>query len=494
MRTVLALDQGTTGSTALVVGVDGTILGRGYHEFAQHFPEPGLVEHDAEEILRVTVEAAKDAMAEARITPDAVGITNQRETVVAWDRATGQPLHHAIVWQDRRTAERCDQLRNELGDQFVAERTGLVWDPYFSGTKLEWMLRHVPGLREKVEGGDAVFGTIDAWLIFRLTGGASFVTDHTNASRTLLYNLDTQSWDAELMSLFGVPTYALPEIRSSSGVVGSSRSEVLGLDAPIAGIAGDQQAALFGQGAWTPGHAKCTYGTGAFLLMQVGAERPGAGDHRSGTLTTMACGERGEPAYALEGAIFIAGAAIQWLRDGLGILARASESEAMASAVDDTAGVYFVPALVGLGAPHWEPDARGTIFGLTRGTRREHLVRAALEAMAYGTREVSDAMQAVAGVHLESMKVDGGAARNDWLMRFLASVLEVPVARPDVVETTAFGAAGLAGLATGTWSEPAEFAACRHYHDFEGEPHLVSGFNDWMRAVEATLYWAKRGA
>jgi glycerol kinase len=490
MPTILALDQGTTGSTALVIGADGNVVSRAYREFTQHFPAPGMVEHDAEEIWRVTLETAREAVQQAGDEAAAIGITNQRETVVAWDRSSGAPLHHALVWQDRRTAARCRALHTELGQDWVAERTGLVWDPYFSATKIEWLLSEVPDLRARAAAGDALFGTIDAWLIFRLTGGRAFVTDHTNASRTLLYNLERQDWDEELLELFGVPRVSLPEIGRSSGIVGTAAAEHLGAEIPIAGIAGDQQAALFGQGCWQPGQAKCTYGTGAFLLMSVGAEPPGS---RSGTgvLTTVSCDATGGPSYALEGSIFIAGAAVQWLRDGLQLIERAAETEGLARSVPDTAGVSFVPAFVGLGAPHWEAEARGTIVGLTRGVTRAHLVRAALEAIAYSTRDVVESMAEASGVALAELKADGGAASNDWLMQFQADVLGVRVARPDVVETTALGAAGLAGLATGVWSSSEAFMECRSYSWFEPGPQPAGGHAAWRRALEATLHWAR---
>ena len=490
MKSVLAIDQGTTGTTCMVFAENGAVVGRGYREITQHFPQPGWVEHDAEEIWQRTLEAAREALKHAGTAPTSVGITNQRETVVAWDRNTGQALHRALVWQDRRTAERCRKLAEQYGAEYITHRTGLVWDPYFSGTKIEWLLENVPGLRDRAAAGEVAFGTIDAWLVHRLTSGSSFVTDHSNASRTLLYNIDAQEWDEDLLSLFGVPAHALPEVRRSSEVVGTVDKTHLGFEAPIAGIAGDQQAALYGQGCWSPGEAKCTYGTGAFLLMNVGS-RPDVGRPTGGLLTTIGCGVRGDPIYALEGSIFIAGAAVQWLRDGLRLIENAAETEAMARAVEDTGGVYFVPAFVGLAAPHWESEARGTIVGLTRGTTRDHLVRAALEAMAYGTRDVARAMSDTSGIGLDAMKVDGGAATNDWLMQFQSDVLGVSVTRPDVVETTALGAAGLAGLATGVWDSPEQFAASRTYRSFApGEPR-DEAYRGWQRAVDAALHWAR---
>lgn len=490
MSCVLALDEGTTGSTALVVSQEGDILGRGYREFTQHFPRPGWVEHDPEEIWRVTLEAGRAAIAQAGVTPSAIGITNQRETIAVWDRATGTPLHRALVWQDRRTVDHCRALREELGDEYVSARTGLVWDPYFSATKIAWLLSHVPDLRARASGGDALFGTIDSWLVYRLTGGRSFVTDHSNASRTLLYNVHRMDWDDDLLSLFEVPRQSLPDTVRSSGVVGTSDAAHFGVAVPVSGIAGDQQAALYGQGCWEPGQAKCTYGTGAFLLMPLKpASEPVASG--SGLLTTVACDATGGPMLALEGSIFIAGAAVQWLRDGLGLISSAAETEALASGIEGTEGVFFVPAFVGLGAPYWEPDARGTIVGMTRGTTREHIVRAALEAMAYSTRDVVDAMVRDSGVALEELRVDGGAAANDWLMQFQADVLDIRVLRPDIVETTALGAAGLAGLATGLWATPEEFAAGRVYKTFEPAEHSDSGYDGWRRAVSAAVHWAR---
>lgn len=489
MDCVLALDQGTTGSTALAVGQDGQVLARAYRELPQHFPSPGWVEHDPEEIWRATLEAGREAIGRSGARPVALGLTNQRETVVVWDRATGKPLYRALVWQDRRTAGRCQALRERLGDAFLARRTGLVWDPYFSATKIEWLLQAVPDLRQRAESGEVVFGTVDAWLIARLTGGRVVATDHTNASRTLLYHLGRRDWDPELLSLFGVPRAALPDIRPSCGVVGLADAAHFGRELPIGGIAGDQQAALWGQGCWSPGQAKCTYGTGAFLLMVVGGAPTPAGEAR--VLRTVALGPRGEPIQALEGSVFVAGAAVQWLRDGLQIIASAAETEALARSVPDTGGVFFVPAFVGLGAPHWEADARGMIVGLTRGTSRSHLVRAALEAMAFSTRDVVEHMAEASGVELRELKADGGAAANAWLMQFQADLLGVPVGRPDVVETTALGAAGLAGLAQGVWKRPEDFLEARRYQWFDPGPRPEAAYGQWRRAVAAALHWAR---
>ncbi len=491
---VLSIDQGTTGTTAIVVGQDGRILSKAYSEFTQYFPEPGWVEHDAMEIWEVARGVARAALqeagAEGRV--EAIGITNQRETVVLWDKATLQPVHRAIVWQDRRTTSICEELKGRGLEEDVRRRSGLLLDPYFSGTKLTWLFRRHPSLLARAEAGELAVGTVDSWLIARLTQGAVHATDHTNASRTLLYDLDTKSWSPELLDILGVPGAILPEIRESSGTFGFAKGEELGLDVPVAGVAGDQQAALFGQGCWLSGLAKNTYGTGAFLLLHTGDKRVSS---RSGLLTTMACDENGGPAYALEGSVFIAGAALQWLRDGLGILKHAAESQDMALSLDSNDGVYFVPAFVGLGAPHWDPNARGTIVGLTRGTSGAHLARAALEAMAFSTADVLEAMGADSGVATKELRVDGGAAVNDWLMGFQAGVLGVPVRRPALVETTALGAAGLAGLASGVWTDGGEFLEALGeasifqplMTDAERKP-LLAG---WNRAVGAAKAWSR---
>ena len=488
---VLAIDQGTTGSTCLLVNPSGRVVGRGYREITGHYPQPGWVEHDAEEILALTVAAARDAIEEgarAGAVPVCVGITNQRETVVLWDRRTGAPVHRAIVWQDRRTAARCEALSSHAA--MITRRTGLVVDPYFSATKLEWLLAQ-PGMRDLAERGDLLAGTIDSWLVWRLTNGAVHATDHTNASRTMLYDIDRREWDDELLALFSVPRALLPEVRTSSGVFGSTSSEFFGSALPILGVAGDQQAALFGQGGWDRGTVKNTYGTGAFLLLNTGAHRA---TPAQGILTTIACDATGAPVFALEAAIFIAGAAVQWLRDGLGIIASAKETEAMASSLRGNDGVYFVPALVGLGAPDWEPAARGTIVGLTRGTSRAHLARAALEAMAYATLDVLGDMRTSADVPITRLRVDGGATSNDWLMQFQADVAGVEVERPDMAETTAMGAAGLAGIAAGVWSNASEFHASREFTRFtpgEGARGAQTAHAGWRRAVRATLSWAR---
>ena len=486
MRHVLAIDQGTTGSTCLVVRDDGAVIGRAYREITQHYPTPGWVEHDAEEIFERTRDAAREAIAAAGVVPDVIGITNQRETVVMWDRATGRPVGRAIVWQDRRTAARCVELADRAPE--VMQFTGLVVDAYFSGSKLEWMLRNVPGCASGAASGTLAAGTIDTWLIWKLTNGAVHATDPTNASRTMLYDINTNAWSEPLCEMFGVPRRLLPEVRPSSGDFGVAHSDHLGVAIPIRSAVGDQQSALYGQGCWAPGEGKNTYGTGAFLLFNAGPTRPASG---GGLLTTMACDAWGKPVYAVEASIFIAGAAIQWLRDGLGIIQTASETESLARSVDSTDGVYFVPALVGLGAPHWEPEARGTIVGLTRGTTRAHLARAALEAMAWSTADVVDAVREFAGVRVDRLRVDGGACANNWLMQFQSDVLGVPVERPAMLETTALGAAGLAGIAAGVWATPEAFLAARAFTRFVPAHRPDQGRQGWQRAVRAALGWAR---
>jgi glycerol kinase len=487
MRFVVAIDQGTTGTTVLVLDRRGRVCGRAYREFTQYFPRPGWVEHDPEEIWRVTLGMLRTACRRAGASGRdiaGIGITNQRETTVLWDRRRGRPVHRAIVWQDRRTAEHCHALRAAGAEDLLRRKTGLVLDPYFSATKLRWLLGHVRRAEERAARGELCFGTIDSWLVWKLTGGAAHITDPTNASRTLLYDIHAQRWDAELCRLFEVPDDLLPEVRPSSGVFGETTPDVLGVPVPIAGIAGDQQSALFGQGCTAPGMAKNTYGTGCFLLLHTG-QRPVGSSH--GLLTTVACDERGGPAYALEGAVFVAGAAIQWLRDGLGLLARAAESEKHARSVDDSLGVYVVPAFVGLGAPYWDPEARGAVLGLTRGVTRAHLVRATLESLAFQTRDLMDAMAADAGAPLGELRVDGGASANDFLMQFQADLLGVPVERPALVETTAVGAAQLAGLAVGFWKSPRELAATRR-KDRRFRPRMTADrrealYRGWREAV-----------
>ena len=493
MKHVLSIDQGTTSTRCLVVADSGKVVGRGSREITQHFPEPGWVEHDAEEIFERTMLAAREAIAEAGMMPDAIGITNQRETVVIWDRTTGKPVHRAIVWQDRRTARRCADLAPEADD--IAAETGLVIDPYFSATKIEWLLEHIvsrnPELVRLAESGALAAGTVDSWLIFRLTNGAVHATDPTNASRTMLFDIRSMRWSDRLCARFGIHPSLLPEVRPSSGDFGTTAKGIFEREIPIAGVAGDQQAALFGQGCWSAGEGKNTYGTGAFLLLNTGKKRAEAG---GGLLVTVGCDAAGEPSYVLEAAIFIAGAGVQWLRDGLGIIDVASETEALARGIPSNEGVYFVPALVGLGAPNWEPRARGMIVGLTRGSGRAHFARAVLESMAYSTADVLDEMRARGGVTFDRLRVDGGASENDWLMQFQADVLGVPVERPDMVETTALGAAGLAGIATGVWRDAEAFLSAREYERFEpGEDAGTAreGLDGWHRALRAALHWAR---
>jgi len=459
---VIALDQGTTGSTSIVFGPRGEVLGRAYAEITQHYPAPGFVEHDAEEIWTRSLRVLREALDASGVPPSgvrAIGITNQRETTVLWDRKTGDPVHRAIVWQSRQTAEICARLKAAGHEPLFHERTGLVLDPYFSGSKIAWLLERDPALRARAEAGEIAFGTIDTWLVHRLTGGRVHVSDPTNASRTLLYDIHARQWDPELCRILGVPPAMLPTVAPSSGVVG----ETVALDGfparvPIAGIAGDQQAALFGQGCFEPGMAKNTYGTGAFLVLNTGERRVIS---RRGLLTTLCCDARGRAAYALEGSVFIAGAAVQWLRDELGLIKTAAETGPLAESVADTHGVYVVPAFVGLGAPYWDADARGAIVGLTRGASRAHIVRATLESLAYQSRDVIDAMNQESGVPLRELRVDGGACANDFLMQFQADVLGVSVDRPALVETTAAGAAFLAGLGVGFWRDAQELAHTR---------------------------------
>ena len=494
MKAVLAIDQGTTGSTSLVIDERGAVCARAYSEFKQHYPRPGWVEHDANEIWQVTQRVAREALAgasEQKLDVVSIGITNQRETVVIWDRETGEPVHRAIVWQDRRTAARCKALKDSGREALFRERTGLVLDPYFSGTKLEWLLDNVDGLRARAEKGELAAGTIDSWLIWKLTGGAVHATDPTNASRTLLYDIRSLDWSAELLTEFNVPRSLLPEVRPSSGDFGVAQGDALGMGLPIGGVAGDQQAALFGQGCVTPGLAKNTYGTGAFLLLNTGQERVLS---KSGLLTTVACGPRGEAAYALEGAIFIAGAAVQWLRDELRILDVAGETEQLARSLESNDGVYLVPAFTGMGAPHWQPEARAMVVGMTRGTGRAHFARAALEAMAYGTHDVLRAMEADSGVVAQELAVDGGAIRNDWLAQFQADVINLPVRRPQNIESTALGAAGLAGIAAGVWRDANAFLEANAPPDvFEPDASVPRDalLGGWNRAVRAALAWAR---
>lgn len=492
---ILSLDQGTTSSRAIVFGREGRVVSLAQQEFPQLLPGPGLVEHDPETIWSSQLAVAREALAKAKLAAGdiaALGITNQRETTILWERDTGRPVHHAIVWQSRVSAGICDQLKAEgLADTF-RHKTGLVVDAYFSGTKIKHLLDIIPGLRARAERGEILFGTVDTWLIWRLSGGRLHLTDYSNASRTLIYNIHTLDWDDELLKLLGIPRAMLPQVRPSSEVYGQAAAEWLGGEIPIAGDAGDQQAATFGQACFTPGSAKNTYGTGCFMLLNTG-HKPVASQNN--LLTTIGWGVGGKITYCLEGSIFIAGAVVQWLRDGLGLIRSSSEVEALAASVPDSDGVYLVPAFVGLGAPYWDAYARGTIVGLTRGTTRAHLARAALDSMAWQTRDVLEAMQKDASIKLEHLKVDGGAAMNDLLMQFQADVLGVPVWRPQVAETTALGAAYLAGLAVGYWQDQEDIArnwALDRRFEPEGDAATRdASYHGWQRAVERSRGWVE---
>ena len=456
MRYVLALDQGTTSSRALLFDHQGRVRAVAQQEITQHYPKPGWVEQEPDEIWRTQIDVAHQALQQAGVAASevaAIGITNQRETTIVWERATGRPLYRAIVWQDRRTAEICDQLKGEGFEALFVGRTGLVLDAYFSGTKLRWILDHVPGARARAEAGELAFGTVDAWLLWKLTGGAAHATDASNAARTLLFNIHNGDWDDKLLGILRIPRRVLPKVVDSCGLVAHTEPSLFGAALPIAGIAGDQQAALFGQRCVAPGMVKNTYGTGCFMLMHTGT-RPV--DSHSHLITTIAWQRDGKREFALEGSIFVAGAAVQWLRDGLGLIRSAEEVEALAASVPDNGGVYLVPAFAGLGAPHWDPYARGILAGLTRGATAGHVARATLEAIAYQTYDILAAMQADAGIALKELRVDGGATRNNLLMQFQADILGVPVVRPKMPESTAQGAAFLAGLAVGFWRDAAE--------------------------------------
>jgi glycerol kinase len=495
MSVILALDQGTTSSRAIVFDAAGALLAVAQKEFTQVFPRPGWVEHDPEEIWITQISVAHEALARAGVQAHdvaAIGITNQRETTVVWERESGRPLCNAIVWQDRRTAAECDALKARGLETRVTGKTGLVLDPYFSGTKLAWILDNVPGARAAAEGGRLAFGTVDSWLVWKLSGGAAHVTDVTNASRTLLYDIHAGSWDEELLEIFRVPRAVLPEVRPSSGLAATTAGGALAARTPIAGIAGDQQAALFGQRCVAPGMIKNTYGTGCFMLMHTGTTPARS---RNKLLTAAACGTGAAREYALEGSVFVAGAVVQWLRDGLGIIRDSGDVEALATSVPDNGGIYFVPAFAGLGSPHWDAYARGAIVGLTRGTSAGHIARAALEAIAYQTADVLTAMQSDSGIGLKELRVDGGAARNDTLMQFQADLLGVSVVRPRVTETTALGAAYLAGLAVGYWKGPEELAA-QWQAERRFEPRMERAraqelMGKWWRAVERSKSWAE---
>ena len=491
---VLALDQGTTSSRAILFDRSGTVLGSAQREFRQIYPQPGWVEHDPMEIWGTQSGVAREVLEKTGVRPEevaAIGITNQRETTIVWDRATGRPIHNAIVWQCRRTAGICDELKARGLEPLIRERTGLVLDAYFSGTKLKWILDHVDGARERARNGELLFGTVDTWLIWNLTRGQVHATDYSNASRTMLYDIGELRWDPELLEALDIPPCMLPEVRPSSGSFGATDPGTFGgAGLPIAGAAGAQQAALFGQACFSAGMAKNTYGTGCFLLMNTGGRRVAS---RNGLLTTIAWGVDGKVEYALEGSVFVAGAAVQWLRDEMKLIGTAAESETLALAVPDTLGVYVVPGFVGLGAPHWDMRARGTIVGLTRGAGRNHIVRATLEAIAFQVQDVIQAMEDDSGIALQALKVDGGAVANTFLMQFQADLLGVPVHRPVIAETTALGAAFLAGLAVGVWKDRAELAAQWNL-DRTFLPAMADAERErrragWKRAVQRALRW-----
>ena len=494
---VLALDQGTTSSRAILFDGAGNAVASQAHEFKQHYPQPGWVEHDPIEIWDSQLRAARGALARAQVRADEVaslGITNQRETTVVWERATGRPIYPAIVWQSRQTVELCEDLKRRGLEPVVRERTGLVVDAYFSATKLAWILSRVDGAREAARRGELAFGTIDSWLIYKLTGGKVHATDYSNASRTMLYDIGRLRWDTELCEALDIPMQVLPEVRDSSGSFGTTDPELLGAALPIGGVAGDQQAALFGQTCFEEGSAKNTYGTGCFMMMNTGASLRRSA---SGLISTIAWGSGGKVEYALEGAVFVAGAAVQWLRDELGILHSAAESEALARSVPDTGGLYVVPAFTGLGAPYWDPLARGTIVGITRGTNRAHLVRATLEAIAFESTDLLRCFERDTGVRTHQLQVDGGATANDFLMQFQADVMGAPVRRPKVLETTALGAAYLAGLSSGFWKDRRQIAKNwqedRYFEPAISEAKREELYSGWLRAVERSRGWATAG-
>lgn len=488
---ILSLDQGTTSSRAILFNKEGKIVHSAQKEFTQHFPKPGWVEHNAQEIWGSILAVIATCLSEADVKPEqiaGIGITNQRETAVVWDKATGKPIYNAIVWQSRQTVEICDELKEKGYSEMVREKTGLLIDAYFSGTKVKWILDNVEGAREKAENGELLFGTIDTWLVWKLSGGKAHVTDYSNASRTLMFNIHDLQWDDELLDMLTVPKSMLPEVRQSSEIYGETIDyHFFGQNVPIAGVAGDQQAALFGQACFGEGMAKNTYGTGCFMLMNTG-EKAVASEH--GLLTTIAWGLDGKVNYALEGSIFVAGSAIQWLRDGMRMFKDASESEVYASRVASTEGVYVVPAFVGLGTPYWDSEVRGAMFGVTRGTTKEHFIRATLESLAYQTKDVLCAMEADSGIELNTLRVDGGAVKNNFLMQFQSDMLDVPVERPVINETTALGAAYLAGLAVGYWKNQDEIKAQWHM-DKRFEPTMEAETSEelyagWKKAIEAT--------
>lgn len=490
---ILALDQGTTGTTVLIMNYQGRIVARVNREFTQYYPQPGWVEHDPQEIWALTLGLARQAMLQADIAPQqlkAIGITNQRETTVVWDKYTGQAICNAIVWQCRRTAPLCEEMKRGGWEAKIKDRTGLVIDAYFSATKLAWILENIPDARKKAQDGRLLFGTIDSWLLWKLTGGQLHITDYSNASRTMLFDIHNLQWDEEILNYLDIPRCLLPDVHDSSKIYGLTQAELFGAEIPIAGLAGDQQAALFGQHCFKAGSAKNTYGTGCFLLMNTGDK---AVKSNHGLLSTIAWGINGKITYALEGSVFMAGAAVQWLRDEMKLIATAAETEELASSLTDNAGVYMVPAFVGLGAPYWDMYARGTLVGLTRGTGRRHLVRAVLESIAYQTFDVLEAMMVDAGIKLDSLKVDGGGSNNNFLMQFQADILGARVERPLITETTAAGAAFLAGLAVGFWHDQNELQSIRQLDqtfkpdmDNEARSRLLSG---WKQAISCALHY-----
>lgn len=491
-KLILAIDQGTTGTRTYLFDHSGQVVGSAYQEFTQYFPKPGWVEHDALEIQRTVEETGKKALKSAGVKSSqiaAVGITNQRETTVIWDRKTGKPIHKAIVWQCRRTAHRCDELKKQGKEKLILNKTGLVIDAYFSGTKVEWLLQNVPGAAQRAAKGELAFGTIDTWLLWNLTGGKSHATDYSNASRTLLFNIKTKQWDSELLKILHAPESLLPKAQASASLFGTtSAKSYMGTGIPITGMAGDQQAALFGQGCHEPGTLKNTYGTGCFLLLNVGKKQVVS---KNKLLTTLACDGKGQPVYALEGSVFIGGAAIQWIRDGLQLIKTSPESETVAKKVRDTGGVYLVPAFVGLGAPYWDGHARGALVGLTRGTTKEHVVRATLESLAYQTKDLVDAMLKDSRLNLKELRVDGGACKNNLLMQFQADILKARINRPKMVETTAIGAAFLAGLQIGYWKNSSEIQKIRRV-DKVFSPHMKDEirqrlWDGWKEAVGRVL-------
>ncbi len=491
MKYILAIDQGTTGSRAVIYNKGGQRVVSAYQEFAQYFPKPGWVEHDPNEIFKSVNSSVQKVLKKIpKNSIAAIGITNQRETTFIWDRDTGKPIHKAIVWQCRRTSSRCEQLKKDKTFvSLIRKRTGLPIDAYFSATKIEWLLKNVPGALKKAKAGRLCFGTSDSWILWKLSRGSIHAIDYTNASRTMLFNINTLSWDKDILKRFKIPRQILPQVKPSSGIFGqTAKIGKLGAGINISGVAGDQQAALFGQVCFKPGTMKNTYGTGSFILLNTGKKRVAS---KHGLITTLGCGSRGEPVYVLEGAIFIAGAAIQWLRDGLNVIKQAAESSKIAKSIPDSAGVYFVPALVGLGAPYWDQNARGSIYGITRGTSKQHLIRAALEAMCYQTKDVLEAMRRDSNLKISSLKVDGGAVSNDFLCQFQADILGVRVVRPRVVETTSLGAAYLAGLAIGFWANSTQIKKCwkknKEFKPKMSRRKALSLYQGWLEVVQKTL-------